>query len=1563
MLLLLHDVETEKAIFEQIIKGEVDFESQPWPSISESAKDLVRKMLTKDPKKRISAAQALDGEAPDKPIDSAVLSRMKQFRAMNKLKKLTLKVIAESLSEEEIKGLKTMFANMDTDQSGTITYEELKTGLAKLGSKLSEAEVKQLMEAADVDGNGTIDYIEFISATMHRYRLDRDEHLFKAFQYFDKDNSGFITMDELESAMKEYGMGDDEASIKEVIAEVDTDNDGRINYEEFCAMMRSGTSQAPQQSKILVLSLVFLLFNTSSVSWRRQIRLHRFRQWLRCERTISPYNLTAADNSGAVISHPILKTNNYDEWACGFKTALRSRKKFGFLDGTIPQPPVDSPDLEDWLTINALLVSWMKMTIDSELLTNISHRDVARDLWEHIRKQFSVSSGPKNQKMKADLATCKQEGTTVEAYYGKLNKIWDNINNYRPLRTCKCGRCVCNLGIEQEKDREDDMVQQFLYGLDETRFHTIRSSLTSRVPLPGLEEVYNIVRQEEDMLNNKQIREERPEVTAFATQSRPRFETGQEKFQGKGICKHCNCGGHSPENCFVVIGYPEWWGDRPRGRANSNTQSGRGRGKVSAGFNGEQSRNPSTYANAVTAGSPSLQRANRVITDRDRDAVSGLTDEQWRGVLKLLNAGRSDDTNVKSGEHETQTGKSSNSSSWILDTGASHHMTGKLNLLTDLRNISPVLIILADGNKRVAVREGTVRLGSRLILNSVFFVEGLTSDLISVGQMMDENYCVVQLADHFLVIQDRNTRMVTGVGKREDGSYYFRRVESVAAVNTSLKGSFDLWHKRLGHASAKLQTHVKTVRSDNGTEFLCMRDYFTQRGIQLETSCVGTPHQNGRVERKHRHILNIARALRFQSRLPIQFWGECILTAAYLINRTPSVLLQGKTPYELLYKAAPTYAHLRWRLFDLEENRVLVSRDVVFKESEFPYEDLVCEEDEREMGCTGQQALPNLSDLVEVIGLNNPAQLSPTQSGPPHQQDERPNESESPSGSLVHNTAPEVSSSSELQQTASVPLAAIPESEQLGRGRRKKQAPVTLKQFVTNTVTARSDPLISKSKSLYPIDHYIDYHRFSTVHKAFMAAVTAGVEPTSYNQAALDQVWREAMTAEMNSLQENKTFSIVMLPPGKRAIGCKWVYKIKYHSDGDIERYKARLVALGNRQQEGVDYDETFAPVAKMSTVRLFLGVAAARDWHVDLEEEVYMKLPQGFDCDDSTKVCRLRKSLYGLKQAPHCWFSKLSTALVEYGFKQSLSDYSLFIYNNNGACVHVLVYVDDLIVSGNYATSIDRFKAYLSSCFHMKDLGLLKNFLGIEVARNDQGFYLSQRKYVLDIISEMGLLGAKPSLFPMEQNHKLSLSTSPMLSDPEHYRRIVGRLIYLAVTRPELSYSVHILAQFMQHPRQDHWDAVIRVVRYLKLNPGQGILLSRFSNLQLHVIVIGLHATVSRSSAEAEYRAMAFLTQELVWLKRLLQDFGVSHDQPMSVFSDSKSAIALSVNPVQHEHTKHIEIDCHYIRDSILAGVVATTFVPSQQQLADILTKALGHREIHFFLRKLGICDVHAPT
>lgn len=487
-------------------------------------------------------------------------------------------------------------------------------------------------------------------------------------------------------------------------------------------------------------------------------------------------------------------------------------------------------------------------------------------------------------------------------------------------------------------------------------------------------------------------------------------------------------------------------------------------------------------------------------------------------------------------------------------------------------------------------------------------------------------------------------------------------------------------------------------------------------------------------------------------------------------------------------------------------------------------------------------------------------------------------------------------------------------------------------------------------------------------------------------------------------MQDNDTWDLVDLPRDKKALGCKWVFTIKYRSDGSIERFKARLVVFGNRQTEGLDYKETFAPVAKMGTVRIFLQVAAARSWevhqmdvhnaflHGDLDEEVYMKLPPGFTASSSSRVCKLKKSLYGLKQAPRCWFAKLGDALTSYAFCQSKTDYSLFTYIRDGIQLYILVYVDDLASMGNDSMAIVQFKDYLSSRFHMKDLGALKYFLGIEVARNSEGIYLCQRKYALDIIQEVGLLGAKPARFPLEQNHTLAFSTSEPLPDPERYRRLVGRLIYLAVTRPDLAYSVHILTQFMQVPRHDHWEAALRVVRYLKGTPGQGIFLRLDCDLQVRgwcdsdlqgcpltrrslsgwFIQLGTspiswrtkkQRTVSLSSAEAEYRSMADITKELLWIKACLLDFRVPHLAPMSLFCDNQAALYIAANPVFHERTKHIEAQCHFIRDEIQRGVITTQHVSTTIQLADIFTKALGAKEFSSFLGKLGILDLHAPT
>ncbi|KAK6944143.1 Protein kinase domain [Dillenia turbinata] len=243
--------ESEQEIFEEVLHGDLDFSSDPWPSISESAKDLVRKMLVRDLRKRLTAHEVLchpwvkdHGAAPDKPLDSAVLSRLKQFSAMNKLKKMAFRVIAETLSEEEIAGLKEMFKMIDTDNSGQITFEELKVGLKRFGANLKESEIYDLMQAADVDNSGTIDYGEFIAATLHLNKIEREDHLFAAFSYFDRDGSGYITRDELQQACEEFGI--EEFHLEEMIREVDQDNDGRIDYEEFVAMMQKGNTEFPK---------------------------------------------------------------------------------------------------------------------------------------------------------------------------------------------------------------------------------------------------------------------------------------------------------------------------------------------------------------------------------------------------------------------------------------------------------------------------------------------------------------------------------------------------------------------------------------------------------------------------------------------------------------------------------------------------------------------------------------------------------------------------------------------------------------------------------------------------------------------------------------------------------------------------------------------------------------------------------------------------------------------------------------------------------------------------------------------------------------------------------------------------------------------------------------------------------------------------------------------------------------------------------------------------------------------------------------------------------------------
>lgn len=517
-------------------------------------------------------------------------------------------------------------------------------------------------------------------------------------------------------------------------------------------------------------------------------------------------------------------------------------------------------------------------------------------------------------------------------------------------------------------------------------------------------------------------------------------------------------------------------------------------------------------------------------------------------------------------------------------------------------------------------------------------------------------------------------------------------------------------------------------------------------------------------------------------------------------------------------------------------------------------------------------------------------------------------------------------------------------------------------------------------------------------------AVTTIDDPRTYNQAIKHDCWKAAMQAEIKALQENNTWEVTELPPGKTPIGCKWVFKTKLKADGTIERCKARLVAKGFTQQFGVDYLETFSPVARITTIRVFLSIAASKAWHIhqmdvnnaflhgDLNEEVYMALPPGFQNEKPNQVCRLLRSLYGLKQASRQWNSKLNAALIRIGFIQSKSDPSLFTKGSDSQFIALLVYVDDIIVASASLDLIQELKQFMDATFKIKDLGSLSYFLGIEAQRSERGLNICQRKYALEILAETGFLECKPAPTPMAQGLKLSHGDGTPVDDPSSYRRLVGRLLYLTATRPDIVYSVQQLSQFVDAPTDTHLSAAHRVLRYIKASPGQGLFYPSNTDLHLNMFsdsdwamcsetrksITGYCAymgsaliswrskkqvTVSRSSSEAEYRALASAVCEIQWLTYLLHDLQIKTSRPATLFCDNKSAVAIAENHVFHERTKHIEIDCHIVREKLAQGLIKILSVSSSNQVADGFTKSLSAPMFQHFKSKLGTQDLHAPT
>ncbi|KAL0412091.1 UNVERIFIED_CONTAM: Retrovirus-related Pol polyprotein from transposon RE2 [Sesamum latifolium] len=601
--------------------------------------------------------------------------------------------------------------------------------------------------------------------------------------------------------------------------------------------------------------------------------------------------------------------------------------------------------------------------------------------------------------------------------------------------------------------------------------------------------------------------------------------------------------------------------------------------------------------------------------------------------------------------------------------------------------------------------------------------------------------------------------------------------------------------------------------------------------------------------------------------------------------------------------------HKGYRLYHLGDHTTFTSRDVQFHEDIFPF-----------------RTVPPTSPTYLPVPASDTDSCHPVTTSPDHS---------------LPITCPTSTASASSTHT-SLPTHA----PTLRRSNRQVTQPLWLQDFICNHTS---------STSLHPDCH----SSFSPAHMRFLAQVDAVHEPRSFKEVAQNPNWCEAMDTELEALEKNCTWDLTTLPAGKRAIGSRWVYKVKLNQDGSIERYKARLVAKGYTQIEGVDFFDSFSPVAKTVTVRLLIAIATTRHWpilqldvnnaflHGHLDEEVYMVPPEGYTKAGHGLVCRLKKSLYGLKQASRQWNIEFTSKLEAFGFKQSSHDHCLFTMHTASSFLALIVYVDDVLLTGDSLANLSAVKQYLDDLFTIKDLGQAKFFLGLELARSAHGTFITQKKYLMDIIHDCQLDEARPTATLLPAGIKFDASTGPVLAFPDRYRRLIGRLLYLGFSRPDISFAVQQLNQFLQNPREPHWDASIHLVRYLKGTSSLGLFFGTDSPLTLsafsdsdwaccldsrrsftgYCIFLGesliswktkKQATVSRSSAEAEYQSMASTVCELIWISYSLDDFGITLHSLIPFHCDNKAAIHITENPVFHERTKHLDIDCHIVRDCL---------------------------------------------
>lgn len=757
----------------------------------------------------------------------------------------------------------------------------------------------------------------------------------------------------------------------------------------------------------------------------------------------------------------------------------------------------------------------------------------------------------------------------------------------------------------------------------------------------------------------------------------------------------------------------------------------------------------------------------------------------------------------------------------------------------------------------------------------------------------------------------------------------------------------------------------KTFRSDRGKEYLNDRfqRYLTRRGIKSEFTVGYAPEQNGIAERKNRTLMEAARSMLSSSRLHKCLWSEAIRTANFVFNRVVNKIT-NKTPYESLHGRKHKFTKFYefgtscYIMIPDEKRRKLddkatKARFLGYDEHSKGYRVLV---GSRKIVVTREiRFMQNNQNSESSESDDEDIAEQETVSETPHEEKKIASKQTDKELNETGNTE-FFDVQSELEDSESEEADSIIEEDDT---------------ILENTITP--------SGGDEPRWNFTRQNRGIPAQKYDPCNATeADIErdPRSYKEAINSrhrEEWINAMEKELDTIEQNNTWKVTDLPRGKRTIGSKWVFKIKRDDKGNIKERKARLVAQGFSQKLGIDYNEVFAPVARGTTLRILLSIAGNRHYEVEhwdiasaflngeLKEEIYMKPPPGINSEG--KVLKLRKSLYGLKQAAHTWNQVLHNALVEMGFTQSDADKCLYSKHKEGSVVYLLIHVDDVIAASNSAEALESTRRRLGKCFQVKNLGGAKHYLGIDIERVDGKFFISQTSYIDSVIEEAGLKNAKVSKFPLDVGYFKIEETATQeqlkpLENNNEYRKLIGMILYLVVnTRPDIAASISILSKRVEKPRAIDLCELKRVIRYLKgtrelklqLNDprndsGKLIAFSdanwaedrtdRKSTSGHYCSLNGgtiswfsrKQGIISLSSCEAEYVALTETCKEITWIKEVLKSFDITITEPVTVYTDSQSCMAIIKNKKQGNRTKHIDIKYHYVKDQVESNKVKLT-------------------------------------